>query len=416
MTRALRSRNYRLFFFGQGVSLIGTWLTRVATSWLVYRLTSSAFLLGITGFAGQLPTFVLAPFAGVIVDRTNRHRVLLVTQVLSLAQSAALAFLTIRGMVTIQWVLVLAAAQGIINAFDAPARQSFVVEMVEDRADLGNAIALNSLIVNGARLLGPSLAGVLIATVGEGYCFAIDAASYVAVIGSLLAMRVALAPARRAPARFRSDLAEGLRYAAGFRPIRAILLLLCVVGLTGMSHTVLMPVVADRVLGGGPHTLGILMASSGVGALVAALWLAGRATVLGLGRVLVVAGAAFGGGLLLFAASSSLWTSVPLLVVTGAGMMLQMSAGNTLLQTLVDERMRGRVMSLFTVAVFGMAPFGSLAAGLLGARFGAPVALAAGGVFTLVAVAVFAWRLPALRAQARPVYEKLGIVPAEPSR
>lgn len=409
--RALRHPNYRLFFFGQGISLIGTWLTRVAMSWLVYRLTGSALVLGIVAFAGQLPTFFLAPIAGVLVDRWNRHRVLLLTQALSMAQAAALAALALTGTIAVWHVLVLGALQGLVTAFDMPARQTFVVEMVEDRAHLPNAIALNSSLVNVARLVGPSIAGVLIGAVGEGWCFAIDAVSYAAVIGSLLAMR--LRPFARATARARilAELGDGLRYVAGFAPIRDVLLLLALVSFTGIPYTVLMPIFASRVFGGGAHTLGLLMASAGVGAVAAVLWLASRHSVLGLGRVLVIAGGLFGGGLVAFSFARSLVLAVVLLAVVGGGMMVQMAASNTLVQTLVDEDKRGRVMSFFAVAFFGMTPFGSLAAGWLGDRIGAAATVRLGGVATLVGVALFVRRLPHLRRMARPVYVRLGILP-----
>jgi MFS family permease len=409
MGRALRHRNYRLFFLGQGTSLVGTWITRVATGWLVYRLTGSALLLGVVGFAGQIPTFLVAPFAGVFVDRRDRRQVLLVTQVLSMVQSAALAALALSGTITVAWVLALQICQGLINAFDMPARQSMVVEMIESRDDLPNAIALNSSLVNGSRLVGPAIAGVLIAAVGEGWCFALDAASYVAVIASLRAMR--LVPRVRAATRGKvlADLAAGFRYAAGFGPIRSVLLLLAMISFTGMPYTTLMPVFARR-LGGGPDALGLLMGSIGLGAVTAALWLASRKSVLGLGRVLVTAGTTFGVGLLLFAWSRWMWVSVPVLALTGAGMMVTMAGSNTLLQTLVDEDMRGRVMSFYAMAFFGMAPFGSLAAGSLGDWIGAPATVAGGGVLTLVAVGLFAIRLPELRRQARPVYQARGIL------
>ncbi len=412
MGRALRHRNYRLFFFGQGTSLIGTWLTRVATAWLVYRLTSSALLLGIVGFAGQMPTFLLAPFAGVLVDRWNRHRVLVVTQALAMVQSALLSYFALRGTITVWHVLGLSAFQGLINAFDTPARQAFVVEMVDDRADLANAIALNSSMVNGARLLGPSVAGVLIAVVGEGWCFFIDAVSYLAVIASLVAMHLRpRAVAERPRKHVFVELREGFRYAWAFGPIRAILMLLAFVSLTGIPYTVLMPIFASEVLHGGPHTLGMLMAATGVGAVAGALWLASRTTVLGLGRTLSVAGALFGAALIGFACCRSLWASTLLLIVAGGGMMVQMAASNTLIQTMVDEDKRGRVMSFYTMAFFGMMPFGSLAAGWLGARIGAPATVAWGGGATLVAVALFVRALPELRRQARPIYERLGILP-----
>jgi MFS family permease len=412
MGRALKHRNYRLFFVGQGTSLVGTWLTRVATAWLVYRLTGSPLLLGIVGFAGQIPTFLLAPFAGVLVDRWNRHRVLVVTQVLAMVQSALLAWFALRGTITVWHVLALSAFQGLINAFDTPARQAFVVEMVEAREDLANAIALNSSMVNGARLIGPSVAGVLIALVGEGWCFAIDALSYAAVIASLLAMRLRpRAATARAPKRVLVELREGFRYAASFAPIRAILLLLAFVSLTGIPYTVLMPIFASRVLHGGAHTLGILMAATGVGAVAGALWLAARTTVLGLGRTLSYAGATFGAALVAFSFSRSLWLSIILLAVAGGGMMVQMAASNTLIQTMVDEDKRGRVMSFYTMAFFGMMPFGSLIAGWAGARIGAPATVAWGGVATMAAVALFVRKLPELRRQARPIYERLGILP-----
>ena len=412
MGRALRHRNYRLFFFGQGTSLVGTWLTRVATAWLVYRLTNSALLLGIVGFAGQMPTFLLAPFAGVLVDRWNRHRVLVVTQALAMAQSGLLSWFALRGTITVWHVLVLSAFQGLINAFDTPARQAFVVEMVDDRADLANAIALNSSMVNGARLLGPSIAGVLIALVGEGWCFFIDAVSYVAVIASLVAMRLRPRPAlERARKHVFVELREGFRYAWAFSPIRAILMLLAFVSLTGIPYTVLMPIFASEVLHGGPHTLGLLMAATGVGAVAGALWLAARTTVLGLGRTLSAAGALFGAALIGFALCRALWASTLLLVLAGGGMMVQMAASNTLIQTMVDEDKRGRVMSFYTMSFFGMMPFGSLAAGWLGARIGAPATVAWGGAATVAAVLLFVRALPELRRQARPIYERLGILP-----
>lgn len=411
MGRALRHRNYRLFFFGQGTSLVGTWLTRVATAWLVYRLTGSALLLGLVGFAGQIPTFLMAPLAGVLVDRWNRHRVLVATQALAMLQSALLAWFALTGTITVWIILVLAAFQGLINAFDTPARQAFVVEMIEAREDLPNAIALNSSMVNAARLIGPSVAGLLIAAVGEGWCFAIDAASYVAVIGSLWAMR--LRPRARAAVsrQILADLHEGFAYVRRFAPIRAILLLLAFISFTGMPYTVLMPIFASEVLHGGPNTLGLLMAATGVGAVAGALWLASRRGVLGLGRTLAIAAAAFGGGLIAFALSRWLWLSTLLLMVTGGGMMVHMAASNTLLQTLVDEDKRGRVMSFYTMAFFGMAPWGSLFGGWLGARIGAPATVALGGAATLAAVGLFVRRLPALRRQARPVYVRLGILP-----
>jgi MFS family permease len=409
--RALRHRNYRLFFFGQGISLIGTWVTRIAMSWLVYRLTNSSLLLGLTGFAGQLPTFLLAPFAGVIVDRSDRYRLLLVTQVLSMLQSGLLAYYALRGTITVWHVLFLAIFQGLINAFDTPARQAFLVDMVDTREDLPNAIALNSSLVNVARLVGPSVAGVLISVVGEGVCFTVDALSYVAVLGALAGMRIVARERPVKQAQFATELREGFAYVAGFAPIRDLLLLLAVVSLAGMPYAVLMPVFATQVFHGGPHTLGWLMTTTGVGALLAALWLATRPSVLGLGRVVTASGLVFGLSLLGFSYARELWLGLPLLVLVGGGMMMQMAATNTLIQTLVDERMRGRVMSFYTMAFFGMTPFGSLLAGFVASHFSAALAVRSGGVVTVFAVLLFLRRLPALRQQMRPSYERLGILP-----
>ncbi len=411
LLRALRHRNYRLFFTGQSVSLIGTWITRVATSWLVYRLTHSAGMLGIVGFAGQIPTFLLAPFAGVWVDRLDRYRVLLTTQVLAMLQSFALAALALSGVIQIWHVLALQAFQGMINAFDTPARQSFVVEMVADRVDLPNAIALNSSIVNGARLIGPSIAGLLIAWVGEGWCFLVDGVSYIAVIVSLLLMRIVRRQRAARTANMLEDLRSGFRYALGFPPILALLLLLALVSLAGMPYTVLLPLVADRVLHGGSHTLGFLMGAAGVGALFGALYLASRNTVLGLGRVIALATALFGAALVAFSFSRWLLLSLALLALVGTGFMVQIAASNTVLQTIVREEMRGRVMAFYTMAFMGMAPFGSLLAGALAARLGAPAAIRAGGIGCLAGAAVFARWLPRIREHVVPIYIERGILP-----
>jgi MFS family permease len=410
MVRALSHRNYRLFFAGQGTSLVGTWITRIATSWLVYRLTGSAAALGIVGFAGQIPTFALAPLAGVWVDRWSRHRVLVVTQVLSMLQSFALAWLTLAGTIDLAQILALSALQGVINAFDTPARQAFVVEMVEDRRDLPNAIALNSSMVNGARLVGPSVAGVLIAAAGEGWCFLVDGVSYLAVIGSLVMMRLGAAPPRGPEKHALQELRDGVRYAFGFAPIRSVLLLLALVSLMGMPYTVLMPVMAGGVLHGGPHALGFLMGATGVGALGGAVYLASRPSVLGLGRVVPAAATLFGAGLIAFSLSRSIALSLVLMVVTGSGFMVQLASSNTIIQTIVREEMRGRVMAFYTMAFMGTAPFGSLLAGLLAARVGAPRTLLVGGCACILGGAVFGLQLPRLRQAARPIYVERGIL------
>ncbi len=414
LMRALRSRNYRLFFEGQIVSLIGTWMTRVATSWLVYRLTGSALLLGLTGFAGQIPILFLTPFAGVWLDRWDRHRTLVVTQILSMLQSFALAALALGGIITVWEIIALVLVQGAINAFDMPARQAFVVQMIERREDLGNAIALNSSMVNGARLIGPAVAGVVIAAVGEGYCFLIDGFSYMAVIASLLAMQVAPARARGEYRRLTSELSEGWRYVKESAPIRSVLLFLALVSLVGMPYTVLMPVFAGAILHGGPHTLGFLMAASGLGALTGAVTLAMRPSVLGLGRVIAWSAGLFGAGLIGLGLSRVLWLSLLAVAAAGFGMMRHMASSNTILQTIVAEDKRGRVMAYYSMAFQGIAPFGSLAAGAIAAKAGAPWTILGGGALCLGGAAWFAWRLPRLRRVVHPIYAELGILPPLP--
>jgi MFS family permease len=410
LVRALRHRNYRLFYSGQSVSLIGTWLTRVATGWLVYRLTDSVFMLGLVGFVGQVPTFLLGPVAGVWVDRLDRHRVLLVTQVAGMVQSALLAVFALSETITVVHILVLGALQGCVNAFDKPARQAFILEMVDDRVDLPNAVALNSSMVNLARMLGPSAAGVLIVTVGEAWCFLLDAVSYAAVIASLLAMRVKRSWRPEKLNRVLTDLGEGLGYVAGFTPIRDVLLLLGAVGFMGIPCMVLMPVFATSVLSGGPHTLGFLMAGSGLGALVAALYLASRKSVLGLGWLIPTGAGTYGLSLVAFAESRALWLSMLIMVLCGASLMILMAAANTVVQTLVDDDKRGRVMSLFAMAFVGTEPFGSLLAGVSAKNFGAPSTVLLGGALCTAGAACFLGVLPRLRANAPPAYEKLGIL------
>lgn len=413
ITRALAHRNFRLFFGGQSVSLVGTWITRVATSWLVYRLTGSALLLGIVGFWGQIPTLVLAPFAGVLVDRTDRRAILVWTQALSAIQSLALAILTLTHTITVFWIIVLQVAQGVINAFDTPARQSFVVQMVDDPADLPNAIALNSTMVNASRILGPSIGGLIIAAVGEGWCFMIDAISYIAVIASLVAMRIAAGQPRVKGGSMLGDLAAGFRYVSGFPPVRTALVLLAIVASMGMPYTVLMPVIATNVFHGGANTLGFLMTASGVGAVAGALYLASRPNVLGLGRVMVVATFAFGAGLIAFGLVRTLWLALLVLPVIGAGFMVQMAATNTILQTITEERLRGRVMAFYTMAFLGTAPIGSLIAGVAATHIGASATIIVGGIACLLGAFWLALRLPTLREHVRPIYIERGILSAE---
>jgi len=443
--RALRHRNFRLFFGGQTISLIGTWMTRVATGWLVYRLTGSALLLGTVSFAGQIPTFLVAPFAGVWVDRLNRRQVLVWTQSLSMLQSLALAALTLLGHITIPLLLVLSVMQGCINAFDMPGRQSFMVMMVDDRRDLQNAIAINSSMVNVARLIGPSLAGMLIAVSSEGWCFLVDGISYIAVIASLLMMRLHAPVVQRMASSTFSDLKAGWTYVSRFLPIRTILLLFAVVSLMGMPFVVLMPIFAKVVLHGGPHTLGFLTCAMGLGALLSALSLAARRNVRGLVRMIPIAATVFGLGLIGFGLSRVFWLSMLMVFIAGMGMMQGMAASNTVIQTIVSDDKRGRVMSYYTMAFMGMAPFGSLLAGTMAhvgltplggwlapmfvhmgmARFGsllsgilahavgAPWTVIVNGSVVLLGAAWFATRLPELRRQIRPIYREMGILPAE---
>ena len=355
--RALRHRNYRLFFGGQLISLTGTWMQSVALSWLVYRLTDSAALLGLVGFAGQIPVFLLAPIGGAAADARGRRPILVGTQVVSMLLALVLASLTLAARVDVWHLFAIATCLGIVNAFDIPARQAFVADMV-GRADLVNAIALNSSMFNGARIVGPAVAGALVASIGEGWCFFLNALSYLAVIAGLLLMRIDGPP----PAREGSAVAhivQGFRYVAHTAPIRALMLLLGLVSLTGMPYAVLMPIFADRILHGGSRALGLLMGSAGVGALAAAGLLATREGVTGLGRWVALGAAGFGTSLLLFAASRSLWLSAALLVPTGFCMMLQMASSNTLIQAMVPDALRGRVMAIYSMMFMGMAPFGA---------------------------------------------------------
>jgi MFS family permease len=412
--RALKHRNFRLFFGGQSISLIGTWMTRIATSWLVYRLTKSPLMLGMVGFAGQIPSFLLAPLAGVVVDRMDRRKVLVWTQALAMLQSLLLAVLTLTHQINITEVLILSAMQGIINAFDMPGRQSFMIRMVEDRADLQNAIAINSSMVNAARLIGPSLAGILIAATNEGWCFLIDGISYTAVIASLLMMRIRPEKREAHGATMAEQLRQGWDYVAQSVPIRSILMLFALLSLMGWPFMVLMPVFAAEVLKGGAHTQGFLMGAVGVGALASALVLVVRKSVRGLTRIIPIGAGVFGAGLIAFGLSHTLWLSLIMMLVTGFGMMQGITSSNTILQTLVDEKMRGRVMSYYTMAFVGMAPFGSLLAGALARAVGAQNTVIVSGIACIAGSIWFWLRLGRIRKDMRPTYERLGIIPAPP--
>jgi MFS family permease len=413
--QALRHRNFRLFFYGQSISVLGTWMTRLATAWLVYRLTHSALLLGIVGFSGQILTFALGPFAGVWIERLNRRKLLVWTQTGAAIQSLAMAALTLAGVITIREVIVLSALQGAINAFDMPGRQSFLLHMVEDRADLGNAIAINSSMVNGARLLGPAIAGVIIGAFGEGWCFLIDGISYFAVIYSLLQMRIKPLNLNPVPGALKltmlAQMREGWQYVSTFRPIRSILMLFAIVSLMGWPYSVLMPIFAGQVLHGGPHTLGWLTGASGIGAFCSALSLAFRKSVVGLTRMIQIASAIFGAALVLFGLSHVLWLSLVLMLFVGFGMMQTASASNTVIQTLVPEDKRGRVMSYYTMAFVGSAPFGSLLAGTLAHYIGAPRAIILTGTCCAAGALWFTLELPNIRKVIRPIYQQMGLLP-----
>ncbi|MCC3438073.1 MFS transporter [Microcoleus sp. PH2017_05_CCC_O_A] len=371
---ALRSQNYRLFFAGQGISLIGSWMTQVATVWLVYNLSDSPWMLGVVGFTSQIPTLILLPFAGVLIDRTNRHRVIIATQILAMVQSLALAFLALTGVINIWQILILSFCQGAINAFDAPARQAFVSELVEKKEDLANAIALNASMFNGARL-------------------------------KIKPRKIAASntkPLQR--------LKEGFDYAFGFPPIRAILLLLALVSFAGMSHTVLVPIFATKILNGGPQTLGFLMAASGVGAFAGAIYLIGRKSIVGIGKLIAISPAIMGFGLIGFGLSRILWLSLIMMLFVGFGFIIQFAGGNTFLQTIVEDDKRGRVMSIYTMAFFGVTPFGNLVAGGMANYIGSPNTVILGGIICILGSIIFTRQLPALKNLVRPLYQKMGLI------
>jgi MFS family permease len=398
--RALRHRNYQLFFGGQLISLIGTWMQNVAQAWLVYRLTGSSLLLGLVGFVGQIPIFLLAPVGGTAADRWKRHRIVVGTQTSAMILALVLSAITLLGYVRVWHVLVLAALLGVVNAFDVPARQAFVVEMV-GRDDLPNAIALNSSLFNGARIVGPAVAGVLVAAIGEGWCFFANGVSYIAVITGLLLMRLGPRPAAPKPSSVLGHMAEGFQFAWRTRPIRALLLQLGIVSLMGMPYAVLMPIFADRILHSGARGLGFLMGVSGVGALGGAIALAMRRSLRGLGRWVAYAAGAFGTCLILFSLSRTFWLSAALLAPVGFAFIVQMASSNTLIQSMVPDRLRGRVMAVYSMMFMGMAPLGSLGAGITASKLGAPAAVGLGGAACILSALVFGSRLPSLRPEAR---------------
>jgi MFS family permease len=426
--RALRHRNFQLFFGGQLISLIGTWMQTVAQSWLVYKLTGSGLLLGAVGFASQIPVFLIAPIGGITADRVNRQRIVIATQTFSMLLAFVLAALTLTGKIQVWHVFVLAALLGVVNAFDIPGRQSFLVDMV-GKEDLMNAIALNSSMFNGARVIGPAVAGVLVARLGEGWCFFANGVSYIAVIVGLLLMKVRAAARVPTKASPYEHIVEGFRFVEHTAPIRTLLLLLGVVSVTGMPYVVLMPIFADRVLHGGGQEfasligahdlgavrLGILMGAAGVGALLGALTLAMRSGVKGLGRWVTVCCAGFGVSLMLFAASKLFWLSVALLMPVGYFIMLQMAASNTLIQAMVPDALRGRVMAVYSMMFMGMAPIGALLGGAISDRLGAPVTVAIGGLAAVAGAWWFGVQLPKIRVEARRLIVAQAMAGGEPA-
>ncbi len=402
--RSLRYRNYLLFFSGQSISLIGTWTQRIATPWLVYRMTHSPMLLGLVGFAGQLPTFLLSPYAGVVTDRIDRYKVLLSTQILAMTQAFILCILFFMHKLEVWQIIVLGTFLGMINAFDVPARQSLVIKMVDNKQDLGNAIALNSSMVNAARLIGPSIAGVLIAYFGEGYCFLINGISYLFVITTLSFIRIKRDFKLQVEKNFFQEFSEGFYYTFSNITIRTLILLLGLISLVGMPYTILMPVFAGKILHGSSHTFGFLMAATGIGALVGSLYMASRKTVAGLEKLIPVSTIIFGCGIIVFALSRNFYFSLFILLFTGLGMIFQMASSNTIIQTIVDEKKRGRVMSFYTMAFMGTAPFGSFLAGWSAKLIGAPATLVIGGVLCLAGSMAYLFVLPKIRKMLTLIY------------
>ncbi len=413
--RALRHRNFQLFFAGQAISLIGTWMQTVAQSWLVYRMTGSALLLGTVGFASQIPVFIMAPIGGIVADRNNRRRVVMGTQIASMLLAAVLALLTLSGRIQVWEIMVLAAGLGVVNAFDIPARQAFLIDMV-GREDLLNAIALNSSMFNGARIIGPAIAGILVASIGEGWCFFANAVSYIAVIVGLLLMRIEHPANLANQGSPLENILEGFAFVRNTGPVRAILLLLGVVSFVGMPYAVLMPVFADKILHGGARGLGILMGATGVGALLGAASLAARVGVKGLGKLIAFSAGGFGFSLILFSSSRIFWLSTVLLVPVGFAMMVQMASSNTLIQAMVPDKLRGRVMSVYSMMFMGMAPLGALSAGALAHRLGAPWTVATGGVVCIAAAIWFGRHMPTLRAEARELVLAQGMTGGSPAQ
>ena len=411
MVRAFRHRNFRLYFSGQSISLVGTWIQQIALGWTIYQLTHSSLLLGLVSFAGQLPLFLVTPFAGVLVDRWNRHRTLIVTQSLSMLQAFALTLVVSTHLLHVWNLIALNLLAGIILAVDLPTRQSFIVDMVGSGRDLPNAVALNSFVITGGRMLGPAIAGLLLTIVSPAVCFLINAISYMPVVAALLAMRVKKRAPNTAHSSALNELVEGVRYAMGFPPIRSVLFLVALISLLGMPYAVLMPIFAAEVLHGGAHTLGLLMTAPGIGALFGTVYLASRKSIRGAGTRVAAGALIFGGGLIVAGLSHGLIVSLFALFFVGLGMIVQLAISNTLLQTIVDDDKRGRVMSLYTMAFMGMAPFGSILGGALANHIGVQMTFLIGGIVCAGGALLFATKIRSMRPMVLPIFVRKGIIP-----
>ncbi len=408
--RSLRHRNYRLFFMGQCISLIGVWMQQIAIGWLVYRITESALLLGVISFASQFPSFILSPFAGVLADKFDRRKIILLCQILAMIQALTLSLLTFTNLINTGYLIALSIFIGIIIAVEMPTRQSFVLDLIEKREDLANAIALNSSMFNAARLLGPTIAGLIIAAAGEGLCFFVNGISYIAVIISLMMIRLPQKEKDSYTSNVFKGLKEGISYSFGFFPIKSILLLVGLISLMGMPYLVLMPVFARDILKGGPDTLGFLMGASGLGAFAGAIYLAMRKSVMGLAKIISNYSLIFSAGIIVFSISNVFWISMIMMFITGYAIILQMASSNTLLQTIADDNRRGRVMSFFTMAMMGMSPIGSFLAGAMANRIGAQLSVLICGIVCFSGTLLFTKNLPKWRREVKPVYEKIGII------
>jgi MFS family permease len=412
---SLHSPNYRRYFIGQGISLIGTWMQTLALSWLVYRLTGSVFLLGLVGFTSQIPTFILSPITGVLTDKYSRRKIMMLAQISFMLQSLIMAILVLFHLIMVWHIIVLSLLFGIISAFDTPARQSLVIDLIDNPKDLGNAIALNSAIFNGARLFGPAVAGIVIAIVGEGICFLLNSASYIAVIYALWRIKVQALQTEAKGTNIRKSFSEGIKYTFRSVPIRTLLMLLAALSLAGLPFTVLLPAFAKEILHGNSNTLGLLMSAMGAGALTAAIYMAGRSSVLGLGKIITRFSVIFGIALIAVSFSVNLQLSIYLLFFGGLGMIMSVAAINTLLQTIADEDKRGRVMSFYSMALMGTMPIGNLLAGSVASVIGIPYTLLAGGIITAIAGILFGINRKSFRKYIRPIYVQKGILPSLPT-